>query len=184
MGFEKIDSKLEQIDESKPFTCVCRTNAEVFLQAIYYAGLGKKISICGGVGDFSNRCKSAYYLFSGKIQYVTFHEYKKFRSWDDFVERARFDAESSAICKILKKYGHDILSNLEKFEASLSKENDYEVLLCTAHKSKGLEWEQVKLADDFNFKQEDELNLIYVACTRARNVLNLSKYISDKIKTN
>ncbi|MBX9839257.1 MAG: ATP-binding domain-containing protein [Silvanigrellaceae bacterium] len=96
------------------------------------------------------------------------------------MERARFDTEINAICKLIKKFGHDILSLLEKFEASLTKENECDVILCTAHKSKGLEWEQVKIGEDYNFKEEDELNLIYVACTRAKNILKLSeKYIKN-----
>ncbi|BBH54725.1 UvrD-helicase domain-containing protein [Fluviispira sanaruensis] len=179
-GFEQIESKIDNIDESKPFTCVCRTNAEVFLQAIYYASRGKKISICGGVGDFLIRCRSAYYLYTGKNNLILYNEYKKFYSWDDFVEKARFDAESNSICKIIKKYGHGILHYLEKFESSLSKGNEFDVLLCTAHKSKGLEWDQVLIGEDFNFKEDDELNLIYVACTRAKNILKLSeKFIKN-----
>ncbi|MBX9838967.1 MAG: ATP-binding domain-containing protein, partial [Silvanigrellaceae bacterium] len=97
-----------------------------------------------------------------------------------FLEVARFNAESNSVCKIIKKYEHDILNLLDKFESSLVKENECDVLLCTAHKSKGLEWDQVKIGEDYNFKEEDELNLIYVACTRAKNILKLSeKFIKN-----
>ncbi|MBX9838797.1 MAG: UvrD-helicase domain-containing protein, partial [Silvanigrellaceae bacterium] len=78
IGFDKIESKIAELDESLPFTCVCRTNAEIYIQAIYYAEQGKKISICGGVGDLTLRCKSAYYLFAGKNHMVTFYDYKKY----------------------------------------------------------------------------------------------------------
>ena len=64
-----------------------------------------------------------------------------------------------------------------------------DVLLVTGHKSKGLEWENVSLADDFSelfdehrvpFKvstdllPKDEVNLLYVASTRAKRALRLN----------
>ncbi|MHB71158.1 ATP-dependent helicase, partial [Campylobacter jejuni] len=58
----------------------------------------------------------------------------------------------------------------------------------TGHKSKGLEWNNIEIIDDFlNIKQEleereqitiakEELNLLYMAVTRAKNSLNINKY--------
>lgn len=81
------------------------------------------------------------------------------------------------------------------------------VTLCSAHRAKGLEWETVELADDFveidkmtgsiaetlnppetgNLEFEDpeyqsyieEINLLYVACTRARSNLYVNKDLSQ-----
>lgn len=59
-------------------------------------------------------------------------------------------------------------------------EREADVTVCTAHRSKGLEWDTVKLYDDFADildpempadKRDDELNLLYVATTRARRTL-------------
>ncbi|EMJ2324923.1 ATP-binding domain-containing protein, partial [Salmonella enterica] len=55
-----------------------------------------------------------------------------------------------------------------------------DVTVCTAHRSKGLEWDVVALYDDFADildpdmpvdRRDDELNLLYVAATRARRLL-------------
>ncbi len=53
--------------------------------------------------------------------------------------------------------------------------------ICTAHKSKGLEWGSVRLAGDFpgpdrlnGPKAADELRLLYVAVTRARFALDVT----------
>ncbi|EAL2861114.1 ATP-dependent helicase, partial [Campylobacter jejuni] len=67
------------------------------------------------------------------------------------------------------------------------------LILSTGHKSKGLEWNNVEIIDDFlNIKQEleereqitiakEELNLLYVAVTRAKNSLNINKdYLLEK----
>jgi hypothetical protein len=54
------------------------------------------------------------------------------------------------------------------------------VTVVTAHRSKGLEWNAVRINDDFiditdpllnRREKEDELNLLYVSVTRARKVL-------------
>jgi superfamily I DNA/RNA helicase len=51
------------------------------------------------------------------------------------------------------------------------------IILITAHQSKGLEWDQVVIANDFENKLSSpncatsEFNLIYVAVTRAKNIL-------------
>ncbi|WP_194145629.1 ATP-binding domain-containing protein, partial [Helicobacter apodemus] len=71
-----------------------------------------------------------------------------------------------------------------------SKEADF--ILTTGHKSKGLEWECVEIMDDFidlkdiasNKKEtivaKEELNLLYVAITRATQTLYLNeKYLLD-----
>lgn len=48
-----------------------------------------------------------------------------------------------------------------------------EFILCTAHSSKGLEYDWVKIAPGrWSMQSKDEVNLIYVACTRARYALD------------
>jgi superfamily I DNA/RNA helicase len=54
----------------------------------------------------------------------------------------------------------------------------------TAHKAKGLEFSRVKLAQDFDYDlvtetgegylSEESANLLYVACTRAQDALDIS----------
>lgn len=63
--------------------------------------------------------------------------------------------------------------------------------ILTAHKAKGLEWRKVRLSDDFlpsfldkrgRLRQrisEEEINLLYVAVTRARHVLVLPRELSS-----
>ena len=85
---------------------------------------------------------------------------------------------------------------LEKFLKDSQKGG---VVISTAHKAKGLEWNDVLVCSDFfeaeTFLSEEEFRLFYVACTRAKNNLHLqfsqrnllkilkkSKYIIDKNK--
>jgi hypothetical protein len=46
--------------------------------------------------------------------------------------------------------------------------------LITAHRSKGLEFDDVVVAADFNINSADECNVMYVALTRAKRTLSVS----------
>ena len=63
-------------------------------------------------------------------------------------------------------------------KAEFIRDFDKEYTFCTAHRSKGLEWEYVVIAsDNWNIDNLDEINLLYVASTRAKRKLD-----SDEIK--
>lgn len=76
---------------------------------------------------------------------------------------------------------------LELRSLTLDDELDATITLTTAHKAKGLEWDFVCLYDDFNAdplapdtdpgKRDDELNLIYVAVTRAMKILAINSLV-------
>lgn len=58
------------------------------------------------------------------------------------------------------------------------------LMITTAHKSKGLEWDKVRLADDFKVvnkegvtNDQQEINLLYVAVTRAKLDIDISGII-------
>ena len=96
---------------------------------------------------------------------------------------------------ILFKYIHSDIKKLIKdiTKQCVKEQSKAELILSTGHKSKGVEWDNVEIIDDFlNIRQEleekdelkiakEELNLLYVAITRAKNSLNISKdYILDE----
>lgn len=70
----------------------------------------------------------------------------------------------------------DLIDVLERLRGSEDNDNpEKEYYLVTAHRSKGLEWSWVKIAqDDWKLSTDDEVNLLYVACTRAKNKLEHS----------
>ncbi len=89
------------------------------------------------------------------------------------------DFELSSVCKVVKKYTTSIPGHVDRIMEQAVDASQAGILLTTAHKSKGLEWSNVLLMDDFHplVKEEriidpagvdpDEFNLIYVAMTRA-----------------
>ena len=84
-----------------------------------------------------------------------------------------------AILKLIDTYGRERLLNILK--ATTESAEDASVTITTAHKSKGLEWSVVKLANDFkvpgdgSVPTQEETNILYVAASRALHKLDLSE---------
>ena len=84
------------------------------------------------------------------------------------------NSDLKPLVSLIEKVGENAL-----IEALLkSSSNDYDCVVTTAHKSKGLEFNKVKLGGDYFYKEAvsegekplipDEARLLYVAATRAK----------------
>ncbi|XP_038067815.1 F-box DNA helicase 1-like [Patiria miniata] len=96
--------------------------------------------------------------------------------------------------RIAEMYNVRIPELIEKIRSRTKPETMADIVLSTAHQAKGLEFDTVKIADDFGISEarlsplvvvdKDELNMVYVAITRARKslVLNnsLMKFIGEQ----
>jgi F-box protein, helicase, 18 len=182
---------LEKVDTEQPHAVLSRTNAGLFDEA---AGLfkGKKLGFLGGIQGyrFSN-ILDVYHLSHGMQQRVQSRYLKRFEDIEDLQDFAdeMEDAELMSLLKTVEKYGKEVpslIANIEKSTVKgLSKAN---VLLATTHKAKGFEFKRVKMKDDFtDFFEEkdkrkfpetiprDEINLYYVAATRAKECLQINR---------
>src|SRR5215203_2475470 len=116
----------------------------------------------------------------------------RFRSWGELLEEADEvrDPELRFLVQIIGHYGRalpGLVADLRR--RAVPHPAAAERVLATAHKAKGLEWPRVRLADDFPSLEElhaadgdgipyltpeerdQELHLLYVAATRARQQL-------------
>jgi superfamily I DNA/RNA helicase len=105
------------------------------------------------------------------------------------------DKELIYLGKIVDRYKGKVSDVLKKIK-SITVENmsEADVILSTAHKSKGLEFEQVMLTNDFvrfidnsnrllPFKmKEEEVNILYVAASRAKIRLRKNATLSKIVK--
>ena len=76
--------------------------------------------------------------------------------------------------KLVDTFGCGIIIDALK---NMPAEADADVVISTAHKSKGREWNRVRLAGDFptvDKMSDEDFRLLYVACTRAKLHLDLS----------
>lgn len=110
-------------------------------------------------------------------------EARTFSMYQQIADQTK-DVEQRRILKLLEKYGSrlpTLLNGLTKRNTQAPEKAD--IILGTVHAAKGLEFERVLLADDFKKTEDllisrdddeisDELNILYVAATRATGSLS------------
>jgi F-box protein 18 (helicase) len=180
-----------------PYTMLARTNAGLFDEAVSHY---RRHNI-GFLGKYSlpfDALQDAYYLKEGKPKYIKDRMLKSMGSYDEMKEYAQTveDVELLSLCKVMDNYDKvDIPAMLDRiYDKMVEEPNDADVILTTAHKAKGLEFKHVKLADDFQRLMEEgeiapapslepeEINVLYVAMTRASDTLELNEDIRSFIR--
>lgn len=178
-GFDAIGSKIA--DLAQPDALLCRSNAEAVSSLMKYNAAGVPAAVVGGGDDIRRLAEAAQELRS---QGRTWHpELCAFTSWgmvQDYVEQDAAGADLKVAVKLIDDYG------AEAIIAALTRavpEKQAQVVISTAHKSKGREWNRVKIANDFQpptgddedkMPSREEMMLAYVAVTRAQQVLDRS----------
>jgi len=176
-GFDKIQSVVGHID--RPSAYLCRTNAKALSVAIDHIDRSIPVAIVGGVAELVSFADAAERLMEHK---GTDHALLWcFSSWSEVLDYVKLDehgdaTELSQAVKLVERFG---AAGLRRIIAMLATEDHAEVVVSTAHKSKGREWSAVKLADDYpditpdriDIGEEDK-RLIYVATTRAKLALD------------
>ncbi len=182
-GFEAIESRLEE-EMQAPDAILCRTNACVIAELMEHVDT-RACAIAGGVKELIALVRGVESLKQGKRAFNC-PELAAFSTWDELELHAdtELGQDLKPLIKLVETYGEEaLLELLERVDQT--REQDAELYLSTAHKAKGLEWENVQLADDFPTPylgeernprwSEEEAHLLYVACTRAQHALDVSR---------
>lgn len=174
-----------------PVTKLARTNAQLFKDATLVQGRG--VHWVGGVEKYElEKIVDAYYLFAGardRIRDQFLRYFASFAEMAAYAEEAK-DRETKILVEVINEYQHDVPNLVSQVIANAVPEaRDARLVLTTAHKAKGLDWDYVQLANDFEILEESEatlaedpfaqletqeLNLLYVAITRAKKELALN----------
>ncbi|CAM0043310.1 DNA helicase [Vibrio phage K406] len=190
VGNEDVDSKVSRedgvVDRSKPYTLLFRTNMELIFQAVKLITEGEDVNVNVDLKDFVAMIKSAQALYQGELKKVKHENILPFTTWEDLVEESKHIAELSRCVSIVEG---DEADHMIKVLHSHNNRRNAKVTVCSAHKSKGLEWKQVILGDDFpsNYDhkgrwvglKEQEENLLYVAVTRAEEALQYNSTVAE-----
>jgi hypothetical protein len=162
-----------------PDVIICRTNSAIIDNALKYMNLGLKVHVKGGISKINKLLKCSYSLKKGKR--VNTPELAAFNNWEEVVEYSKTPSgtELSTLVRLVKDYPVYHLTALLDLISKV-KEEDANVVLTTVHKAKGCEWNKVLLANDFKSKgdknfSDEEINLLYVAITRAKLELDVSE---------
>ncbi|XP_019645849.1 PREDICTED: F-box DNA helicase 1-like [Branchiostoma belcheri] len=181
---------------------ICRMNFTLFNEAVRLTNPSKppvRIAFVGGLAGYQhNRILDIYYLSLSPEQRrkknvkVRDHFIEKFtslRKLKEFAEKAQ-DVELGGKIKIVEVHRHNTPKFIKRIKERTTDDlKTADVVLTSAHKAKGLEFDTVRLADDFcgasspmapdkpewEKLEEDEKNLLYVAATRAKKSLLLTQ---------
>jgi F-box protein 18 (helicase) len=171
-------------------TIISRTNAFLFQKAAQLHA-GHRIGFVGGIQGYRlQMMEDLFYLRIGetrKIKTSFLRAFPSFPAVQEYAKRAE-DMEIMGGCHVVEGYNRQISSLIGRIKGATTDTDKADVILTTAHKAKGLEWDTVELCDDFTALMDkkgrplshrsidiDEINLIYVAVTRARENLYLQR---------
>jgi hypothetical protein len=187
-----------KISWNSPFKASCGHHAHNYF--VYLLGFTRftelkygecSIVFVGGVDSYPfKKMNQVYALKQNQHFLITdpfIRHFESFTKFKEFVQSSQ-DAEYATVVKLVEKYDAQcpqLMAQLQSRLAPLEKRNC--VVLTTAHKSKGLEFDHVKLGDDFIDLNEnlsalsgpldhslvEELNILYVAVSRARYSLEI-----------
>lgn len=186
-GNPMLASRVTKIEPGMFQTRLYRTNNDLMEDAFMLQYVGKKPVLIGDRADLAEALSSAKALRDGNLRGVRHHLFRQYESWDEVMDEADAggtSAHAQELNQVVKlALTHE--SRLSDFVDMLRNNQDEataDVILSTAHRAKGREWNNVVLTQDFdrkltkpnNLEELDlELNLLYVAATRARFVLDV-----------
>lgn len=171
-----------------PYALLARTNGTLFEAAVEGLDAGRRVAIIGGPESLRlSLLMDVFKLYADDPKDGIFSPIiKQFESFDEmeFLAEESDDSEMKSLCNAVRKYGRRIPGLVGRIKSSCGSDpHDANLVLSTAHKSKGLEFDSVVLAEDFKDPADEdgidiqEANLLYVAITRAKKNLVLNESI-------
>jgi hypothetical protein len=176
VGSPKIDSLVKQV--TNPKAILCRTNAGVIQQLLFELQKGRRVSVIGRTEElifFTEACQKLQRgIRTGHPELAPFETWNEVKAYaENYPDEAQ---EIRTMIDLIDKFGAvRLLEAIRK----VVPESDSDVLISTAHRAKGREWESVKLAGDFlhpRDMEEEDLRLAYVSVTRAIKALDMSEW--------
>lgn len=189
-GFDTIVGSYvsDIVDYTKPYTIIFRKNLTLLMEAMDRIADGEDIIINVDTKDFISMVDSVNALRRGDIEKVKHETVLPYATWEEFVDCAESDPDAKRLLNVVVSgKANTIAHTLRTHRNSPTAK----VTLTTAHKSKGLEWDQVVVANDFpsNYNkerewvglEEAERNLLYVAHTRCIKCLQWNSTVQEII---
>ena len=178
---------------SNPRAILCRTNGQVIAELAKAIEGNLTPCVVGGTAEAIAWIDGAEKLIGGRpVEFPL--DLFGFESWGDVKDHAGKDegADIRMWVNLIEKYG---TVELRRLLHGLPKdEMDADVSIATGHKAKGMEWETVRLAEDFLIGAtesqvkpknvaDEELRLYYVAATRAKEWIDIPERLQLKFES-
>lgn len=183
-GNENISSSIQALPSSS-YTYIFRTNSHLLETAVALIEQGENIHIDINTRNFVKLLESTQALYKNDYKNVKHEDITPYSTWLDLLEASKEEPELRRLVDIVKnKDVGDFIRNL----TMTTDKQSANILLTTAHKSKGCEWSNVVLAGDFPLSSsadpldgmsQQEINLLYVAVTRAIDSIVLPVQLAE-----
>jgi superfamily I DNA/RNA helicase len=188
--------EIGHLDYRRPYTVIARTNAGIFDEAAQRVQWRRppRLHFVGGLQGYPfQRILDAWRLYAERREAI---RDPFLRAFPDFATLEQLaaevdDRELKQLCRVVRQYGQRIPTLVRQIEHhTVPDPAGAQVCLTTAHKTKGLEFDQVVLAEDFPSLVQtplpeidsEEVNLLYVAVTRTRDLLELNTPLREVLK--
>lgn len=187
-GNDARSSTLDKLHHTKQKDVIlCRTNAKAIMRLLVGQKQGHKVALHADGGRILQFCQGADSLKQGKSA-TGVAELAFFNAWHEVQAFSRTSqaGDLKTWVGLIDEYGTKTITRAIN---KLTDPKDADYVVSTVHKAKGLEWGRVQIDDDFLYDMSrqavkispEELRLLYVACTRAKDVLDAS-FITDLLK--
>lgn len=168
---------------------LCRGNAGVLEEVLWAFEAGIRVAVVGGVEEAAKLMENAYMLYDHQRPWLP--ELGLFENWDEFKAFSESDDGGAyrPTVRAVEEHRQAIPALCERLRRETVREKEADLVVSTAHKAKGREWDRVRFASDFPalvdeperegypyVLKREEANLVYVSVTRARKHLNLGGY--------
>lgn len=188
-------TRVGRLEPKTPHTFIARGNSALFSRAVQALQAGESFAFVGSLSHYRlDLIEQTYNLSLGMPVTDPFLKaFSRFEELEEYAE-AMEDREIMGRCKLVEKYNRRLPSLLAQIQQKAGSYPDQSarVVLTTAHRAKGLEFDHVQMSDDFmdffdekscqwqDFSQAsaadlEEVNLQYVAATRAKLVLEVGE---------
>jgi hypothetical protein len=168
---------------TQPHALLCRSNSKALDAVLDAIDHDRRVALVGGADDFVRFAWAAQDLKEGRR---TDHpELACFATWYEVLDYVDTDPAGHELKLWVDLFARWAPSLITAMLHQLVDEDQAELVVSTAHKSKGREWRTVQLASDFPDEpaelaptiETEELRLLYVAVTRARERLDTTNVL-------
>lgn len=187
IGAPNLDTKIAAA--GKTSTILCRTNSGVIGVVVDALAQNRKPYVVGGVADLIRMLEDVSKL--KRSLPADCPEFFGFKDWDEVVDFAKSDEGESlrSFVSIVGAYGEANL--IYQLRSVARDEAGTDLVVSTGHKAKGREWNSVTLSSDFEPRlnkdvppkqvlNQEEARLLYVAATRARQLLVVPPRLAER----
>lgn len=195
-------------EEIKTKAVLARTNLGLLLKAIEYVTEKpdlKDIYFEGNINSYTYADDGAslydiLHLYNGRrslIRDKLIREMKDLDELNDYIEKTE-DVQLGMMVDIVNEYGNDIpdiIRNIKSKHIEGDEKGEAEMVFSTVHRCKGMEYDAVQLVEDFITEEKleklkkdkaifpklsEEINLVYVAVTRAKRRVYIPSSLMPK----